>query len=141
MEIMKKYLFSLALLMSFPYSAQAMDCSFKYNLKGWSAFYRTGTGAGAVSCSNGQSASVKLNLKAGGFTFGVFDITEGKGKFLNVNNINDIYGGYFEVDGHAGFVKSVEGRALPFKPIFFSMTGKGTGYNLGFSLGAVIVSK
>jgi len=138
---MKKYLLSLAILMAFSCQAQAMDCEIKYNLKGWSVFYKTSTGTGVVSCSNGQATNVKLNVKGGGFTFGVFNITEGKGKFSGVKKISDVFGGYFEMGGHAGFIKSVEGRVLPFKSVALSMSGKGTGYNLGWSLGGVRISK
>ncbi len=138
---MKKYLLSLAILMSFSYQAQATDCKITYNLKGWSAFFKTVKGAGTVSCSNGQSANVNLSMKGGGFTFGSFNIKEGAGRFSGVKNISDIYGGYFAMDGHAGAGKEVEGRTLPFKAVKLSMKGKGRGVNLGFSMGSFRISK
>jgi len=150
---MKKYLLSLALLMPFSYTVQAADtlqvaaavqttnCEIKYNLKGWSAFFKTVKGTGTVSCSNGQSANVKLSMKGGGFTFGSFNIKDGTGRFSGVKNISDIYGGYFAMDGHAGAGKEVEGRTLPFKAVKLSMKGKGRGVNLGFSMGSFRISK
>jgi len=138
---MKKYLLSLAILMSFSYQAQATDCTIKYNLKGWSAFYKTMDGTGVVSCSNGKNATVKLSLKGGGITFGAFNIKDGAGKFSGVKSINDIYGGYFSIDGHAGAGKEVEGRTLPFKAVKLSMKGKGRGVNLGWSMGSFKISK
>jgi len=138
---MKKYLLSLAILMSFSFQAQATDCKIKYNLKGWSAFFKTMNGTGVVSCSNGQSANVKLSMKGGGLTFGSFNITEGAGNFSGVKNISDIYGGYFAMDGHAGAGKAVEGRSLPFKSVKLSMKGKGRGVNLGWSMGSFKITK
>ena len=140
-SLVKKYLLRVVILMSFSYTAQAMDCNITYNLKGWSAFYRTATGSGVLSCSNGQSANVKLNLKGGGFTVGVIDITAGKGKIFGVKNINDVFGGHFAMGVHAGFVKSVEARLVPHKTGALRMHGKGTGYNLGFDLGALKINR
>ncbi|NOQ17399.1 MAG: hypothetical protein GQ581_10105 [Methyloprofundus sp.] len=138
---MKKYLLSVAILMSCSYAAQAMDCNITYNLKGWSAFYKTATGTGMLSCSNGQSANVKLNLKGGGFTIGVIDITAGKGKVFGVKSINDVFSGHFTMGAHAGFIKSVEGRLVPHKTGVLRMHGKGTGYNIGFYLGALKIKR
>jgi len=141
--MMKKYLLNTlmgaACLLS-PLLVEAADCTIKYNLKGWSAFYKTAQGTGVVSCSNGKSQAVKLTLKGGGFTFGSLSIVNGKGRVIGASKIQDVYGGYFAIDGHAGFNKSVEARALLFKPVSLSMSGKGTGYNLGWSMGSLKIS-
>ena len=54
------------------------ECKMTYNLKGWSAFYKTATGGGTITCSNGQTARVKIRAKGGGITFGKFTIERAK---------------------------------------------------------------
>ncbi len=121
--------------------AQAEDCELKYKLKGWAAFYKTYKGSGTVTCPSGKKAKVKLSLKAGGFTFGAYKIKDGKGIIRGVQKIDDIYGNSFMMDGDAGFDKSVEGRWAPKGSRTRTLSGKGTGYNLGFSLGALNIQK
>lgn len=127
-------------LMSFS-AAHAEDCDLKYTLKGWAAFYKTYNGTGTVSCPSGKTANVKLSLKAGGFTFGAYEVTDGKGKIRGVRNIGDIYGSSFMMDGDAGFIKSVEGRWAPKGSQTRTLSGKGKGYDIGWSLGSLNIEK
>ncbi len=128
------------LFMSFT-SAQAEECELKYTMKGWSAFYKSYKGTGTVSCPSGKRANVNLSLQGGGFTFGASEITEGKGKILGVTQISDIYGGGFAIGGHAGFITSIEGRVIPKGSHTITLSGKGKGYDLGWSLGSFKISK
>ncbi|GFO72434.1 hypothetical protein BJAS_P2673 [Bathymodiolus japonicus methanotrophic gill symbiont] len=122
-------------------TAQAEDCDLKYTMKGWAAFYKTYQGIGTVTCPSGKSAKVKLSLKGGGFTFGAYEVTDGKGKIRGVTKIDDIYGSSFMMDGDAGFIKSVEGRWAPRSSRTVTFSGKGKGYDLGWSLGALNIQK
>ncbi len=129
-------------LFFFPFSSlQAEECSLKYTLKGWAAFYKTYNGTGVVSCPSGKRAKVNLSLKGGGFTFGAYEITDGKGTIRGINNIDDIYGGSFMIDGDAGFIKSVEGRWVPKGSRSVTLSGKGTGYHLGWAMGSFRITK
>ncbi|MDF1584398.1 MAG: hypothetical protein P1P78_13975 [Methyloprofundus sp.] len=128
-------------LMSFSFTAKAEECDLKYTMKGWSAFYKTYKGSGVVTCPSGKKANVNLSLQGGGFTFGASEITEGKGKIRGVQSIDDIYGGAFELGGHAGFGKSVEVRWIPRGARTVTLSGKGTGYDLGWSMGSFKISK
>jgi len=128
-------------LMSFSFTAKAEECDLKYTMKGWSAFYKTYKGSGVVTCPSGKSANVNLSLTGGGFTFGASEIIEGKGKVRGVKSIDDIYGGAFALGGHAGFGKSVEVRWIPRGSRAVSLSGKGTGYDLGWSMGSFKISK
>jgi len=121
--------------------AKAEECSLEYTMKGWSAFYKAYKGTGTVSCPSGKSAKVKLSLKGGGITFGASEITAGKGKIKGVNKIDDIYGGGFAIGGHAGFNKSIEGRVVPRGSRTITLSGKGKGYDLGWSMGSFKISK
>lgn len=122
-------------------SVQAEECDLKYTMKGWSAFYKTYKGTGTVNCPSGISAQVNLSLQGGGFTFGASEITEGKGKIRGVTKIDDIYGGAFALGGHAGFNKSIEGRWIPRGARTVTLSGKGKGYDLGWSMGSFKISK
>lgn len=122
-------------------AAQAEDCDLKYTMKGWAAFYKTYQGTGTVTCPSGKSANVKISLKAGGFTFGAYEVTEGKGKIRGIQKIDDIYGSSFMMDGDAGFIKSVEGRWAPKGSRTITFSGKGKGYDLGWAMGALRIEK
>lgn len=140
---MKKRLLGLAVgsIFLISFNAQAETCTMKYNMKGWSAFYKTYKGTGVVTCPSGKSATVNLSLKGGGFTFGASNITNGKAKLHGINKLSDIYGGAFALGGHAGFTKSVEGRWVPRGSRSLTLSGKGTGYDIGWSMGAFKISK
>ena len=57
-----------------------ITCKMSFEIHGWSAFYKTSSGSGSVTCSNGQHMTVHLRSKGGGLTFGKSSI-EGIGKF------------------------------------------------------------
>ncbi|NOQ16969.1 MAG: hypothetical protein GQ581_07910 [Methyloprofundus sp.] len=123
------------------FNAQAENCTMEYNMKGWSAFYKSYKGTGVVSCPSGKSAKVNLSLTGGGFTFGASEIIEGKGKLHGIEKLDDIYGGAFALGGHAGFGKSIEGRWVPRGARAVTLTGKGKGYDLGWSMGSFKIMK
>ena len=56
-------------------------CRMTFNLKGWSAFYKTAQGDGTITCDNGQKAKVRIKAKGGGITFGKSEIVGGTGRF------------------------------------------------------------
>ena len=110
-----------------------IDCELKYRLAGWSAFYKTANGDGTITCDNGQSMRVALTLKGGGVTFGKTKIDDGRGKFSEVSNINDLLGGYAEAGAEAGAVKSTEAKVLTNGTATLALAGKGEGWSIGIS--------
>ncbi len=110
-----------------------IDCELKYWLAGWSAFYKTAKGEGTIKCDNGQSMRVALILKGGGVTFGKTKIDDGRGKFSEVSNINDLLGGYAEAGVEAGAVKATEAKVLTNGTATLALAGKGEGWNIGIS--------
>ena len=93
-------LLGISLLLTFVAASSAFAdrgmtaCTMKYNLKGWSAFYKTASGSGMIRCDNGQKANVKISAKGGGLTAGKTDIRDGNGSFSKVSSINDLFGRY-----------------------------------------------
>ena len=135
----------LALIIStfFLYSASAIaemtNCKIRYSLKGWSFFYKEYRGSGLITCSNGQSSKVSIITRGGGLTVGKSEISNGKGTFSKVKNINEIFGTYVAVSGHAGATTSVEGQAMTKGEVSLALSGKGRGFDLGFTLGAFTI--
>src|SRR5437762_3698862 len=74
--------------------ATKKNCDMTYNLRGWSAIYKTAKGEGTITCDNGQTASVVISVHGGGATFGKTEIYNGKAEISGVRSINDIFGSY-----------------------------------------------
>jgi len=113
-----------------------IKCKLTYNLKGWSAFYRSGIGDGRITCSNDQAVDVRIRTQGGGVTFGKFEVIGGKGTFSAVRDIRDLYGGYVEAGVHAGAGGSADARAMFKGNVNLSLAGTGEGVNLGFAFGS-----
>ena len=116
-------------------------CTMKFNLKGWSVFYKTAEGFGQVTCNNGQSANVRIKLTGGGLSFGNMEILDGRGIFTEVLNINEVYGGYVAAEAHAGAVKSAQASVYTKGNISLALTGHGRGFNIGIDFGRLEISK
>ena len=125
-----------------PGAAQAafISCQLDYRAHAWSIFYKNVTGSGTVACSDGSSARGKLKLHGGGFTLGVSDI-EGGARFSEVRELDEVFGTYVSAEGHAGAVKSVEGRVMTKGSVSLSQAGKGRGFDLGFAFGGFSVRR
>jgi hypothetical protein len=119
----------------------AVECNMKFNLKGWSVFYKTAEGSGRVVCSNGEKANVKINVTGGGLTFGKMDIRDGNGTFSEVIHINEIFGPYVAAEVHAGAVKSAQASVYTKGEISLALTGTGRGMNIGIDFGKLDILK
>ena len=120
-------------------SQDMTSCTMTYRMNGWSFVYKQYDGVGYISCSNGQRAQVGLASKSIGFTIGKSEI-EGTGVFSDVRNLNEIYGHYAALEGHAGVTKSFDGQILTSGEISLVLSGKGRGVDIGVTLGALTVS-
>ena len=116
-------------------------CTMKFKLKGWSVFYKTAEGTGQITCSNGQSANVKINFTGGGLSFGKMEILDGHGTFSGALNIKETYGGYVAAEAHAGAVKSAQASVYTKGDISLALTGSGRGFNIGIDFGRLEISK
>ena len=116
-------------------------CNMKFNLKGWSVFYKTAEGSGRVTCNNGEKANVKINVTGGGLTFGKMDIRDGNGTFSEVIHIDEIFGPYLAAEAHAGAVKSVQASVYTKGEISLALSGTGRGMNIGIDFGKLEISK
>jgi hypothetical protein len=130
----------MAAAVSIPASA-GTTCTMKFNMAGWSAFYKTASGTGTIRCSNGQKASVKVSSKGGGITFGKSKIKDGIGKFSEVDSISELFGSYVQGEAHAGAGKSTKASAMTKGEVSLSLVGKGEGVDVGISFGRFTIER
>lgn len=118
-------------------SAFAMTkCRMTYDLKGWSAIYKTSRGTGHITCSNGQEATVDIVTHGGGVTFGTSKVIGGKGDFSEVEDISGVYGSYGEATVHAGAGASANARVMFKGNVSLALSGVGQGINFGIAFGS-----
>ena len=122
-------------------SAASVKCEMKFTMKGWSAFYKRANGNGTISCSNGQSANVKLEARGGGLTAGKSSIENGNGEFSSVKNIDEIFGSYVAAEAHAGAVKSSGARVMTKGEVTLALSGTGRGWDLGVAFGRFKITR
>src|SRR5690349_1912913 len=122
-------------------AAANIDCTMKFTLKGWSAFYKTAEGSGTVSCNNGQSVNVKLSAKGGGLTVGKSTIEDGHGQFSQVASLDELFGSYVAAEAHAGAGKSSGAQVMTKGEVSLALSGTGRGFDLGVAFGALTISR
>ena len=118
-----------------------VKCTMTFNLKGWSAFYKTSSGDGTITCDNGETAKVTITAKGGGITFGKSEITDGTGKFTGARNLEEVLGSYAQSEAHAGAGKSADAQAMTKGEISLTLSGKGRGVDLGFAFGKFTIER
>jgi hypothetical protein len=114
-------------------------CELKFELSGWSVFYRTASGTGTVSCDNGQRLPVKIRAKGGGLTVGKTKIETGTGEFTGVFNIRDVLGAYASSEAHVGVSRSAKAMAMTKGSVSLALAGKGKGWDLGIAFGKFVI--
>ena len=122
------------------HAGNTITCKLRFSMSGWSVFYKTASGSGTVSCSNGQRMSVGIDAKGGGLTFGKSRITDGTGEFAGVHDIKDVLGTYATAEAHAGAQKSAKAQAMTKGEVSLALAGKGKGWDLGVAFGKFTIS-
>lgn len=112
-----------------------VECTMNFDLKSWSAFYKSSKGDGTIRCDNGQTAKVLIKAKGGGITFGKSEVINGTGNFTGVRRMNELFGSYAQSEVHAGAGKSAAAQALTKGEVSLALSGKGHGVDLGFAFG------
>lgn len=122
-------------------AADDLDCKLAYQVDGWSLIYKHATGTGTVTCNNGKSLPVKITAQAIGLTAGKWEIHDGKGRFSDIHNINDVLGAYAQAEANAGVVKSGSAQVLTKGTVSLALAGTGEGVNLGVDVGRFELSR
>ena len=116
-------------------------CEMTFDLKGWSAFYKTAKGTGTIRCDNGQTASVRIKAKGGGITFGKSEVVGGTGKFSEARSIDELFGSYVQSEAHIGAGKSASAQAMTKGEISLALSGTGRGVDIGFAFGKFTIER
>lgn len=122
-------------------SEPMVKCELSYNLQGWSIIYKHAEGAGTVTCSNGESAPVKISVVGGGLTAGKYRVENGKGEITRVHGIAEVFGDYVQAGAEAGVVRSAQAQVLTKGTTSLALSGTGQGINLGVSVGKFTISR
>src|SRR5258708_34464874 len=121
----------MILLVAAASAAEAMTtCEMKFDMKGWSIFYKVSSGSGWITCDNGQTANVNLQAKGGGLVAGKSEIRDGTGKFNEVSDIDDLYGTYVAGSATAGAGNSASAGGGKKGEVSPGLAGKGKGVEL-----------
>jgi len=121
--------------------AQDLSCRLDFTMSGWSIFYKTASGTGTVSCSNGQRMAVQIETRGGGLSIGRSRIDDGAGVFSGVHSINEVLGGYVSAEAHAGAVRSANAQVVTKGPVSLALSGTGDGWDLGVAFGSFRISQ
>jgi len=142
---MKKMMAAAAVLvLGIAPAAQAagnIDCELHYNLSGWSAFYKTASGTGTITCDNGTSIPVKITAKGGGLTVGRTTITDGRGRFTGAYTLNDLLGTYAAAEVHASASRATDAQAMTKGDVSLALAGTGQGWSLGIGFGKFVIER
>ncbi len=65
----------------------------------------------------------------------------GHGKFSKAASIKELFGDYATAEAHGGVVKSGSAQALTKGEVSLSLTGTGSGIDIGFDFGKFTISK
>ena len=118
-----------------------LDCRLDFAMSGWSIFYKTASGSGTVSCSNGQRMAVQIETRGGGLSIGKSRIDDGAGVFSGVRSIREVLGGYASAEAHAGAVRSANAQVVTKGPVSLALSGTGDGWDLGVAFGSFRISE
>lgn len=118
-----------------PAPAAEIDCEMRFNLSGWSVFYKRSSGNGTITCNNGQSMRVRLEARGGGLSVGKSRIENGVGEFSGVNDISELLGSYASAEAHAGAGASAKGQVVTKGEVSLALSGTGKGWDLGVAIG------
>jgi hypothetical protein len=130
-----------AFLFAAPLAHASTTCRMTFTMSGWSAFYKTSSGTGRITCDNGQTAAVRVTSKGGGITFGRSKIRDGLGRFTPVQNIHELFGSYGQGEAHAGAGKSTSASVVTKGDISLTLTGKGSGVDVGIDFGKFTIER
>ena len=117
-----------------------VDCNLRFDMKGWSVIYKSASGAGTITCDNGQKMDVTVSAKGGGLSVGKQKIEGGTGDFSGVSDIKETLGGYASAEAHVGAAKSGTAQILTKGDVQLKLAGAGKGWDVGVTFGKFTIS-
>lgn len=132
---------AIALVAPAAQAAGPVDCKLTFQMSGWSAFYKTASGTGTVTCDNGQKMNVSVEARGGGLSFGKSKIEDGVGEFSGVKDIKEVLGSYATAEASAGASKSSGAQAMTNGDVSLALAGTGKGWDLGVTFGKFTIAQ
>ena len=123
------------------HAAGNIDCQLRFNLSGWSIFYKTASGSGTISCDNGARIPVRISAKGGGLTVGKSTVHDGHGRFTGAYSVNDLFGTYGGAEVHAGASRSGNAQVVTKGNVSLALAGTGKGWDIGVGFGNFVISR
>ncbi|MBS0433073.1 MAG: hypothetical protein JSS21_11820 [Proteobacteria bacterium] len=114
-------------------AAADLECKMKFAMKGWSVIIKKAEGRGVVTCANGESMPVHLEVIGGGLTAGKWQIDDGTGSFTDVHHIREVLGSYAQGEASAAAIKAGTAQVLTKGTVSLALAGVGQGIDLGLS--------
>jgi hypothetical protein len=132
----------LSLVLASPVAAARgkVDCNLRFDMEGWSVLYKTASGAGRITCDNGQKMAVTVSAKGGGLSVGKQKIVGGTGDFSGVSDIKETLGSYASAEAHAGAAKSGTAQVLVKGNTELKLAGAGQGWDVGITFGKFTIA-
>jgi hypothetical protein len=124
-----------------PAQAREIDCEMRFELSGWSVFYKRSSGTGKIRCNNGQSMAVVLEARGGGLSFGKSKIVNGRGEFSGVDDISELLGAYASAEAHAGAGRSSKASVVTKGEVSLALSGTGKGWDVGIAFGNLTIKQ
>jgi len=106
------------------------SCTMAFESTEWALVVEAGNGQGKVTCENGQSADVRIELSGLGAALGEMKIDKGRAVFTNVKSIDEVFGSYTGSGGGGGAIKAGGGAALTKGDVSVVLYGVGRGMDL-----------
>lgn len=122
-------------------SSADLECKMHFTMKGWSAIIKKARGHGKVTCSNGESMPVNLEMVGGGLTAGKWQIDDGTGTFTDVHHISEVLGSYAQGEATAAAGKAGTAQVLTKGTVSLALAGVGQGIDLGLSGAKFTISR
>ncbi len=118
-----------------------LECKLSFSMKGWSAIVKKAQGHGTVTCGNGESMPVNLEVIGGGLTAGKWQIDQGTGTFTDVHRISEVLGSYAQGEASAAAGKAGTAQVLTKGTVSLALAGVGQGIDLGLSGAKFTISR
>jgi hypothetical protein len=125
-------------------SKKKTSCTLSFDLKGWSAVYKSASGSGKITCDNGEKADVKLSAKGAGLTAGKYVVKGGRGKFSAVGSIRDLFGRYASAGtsvSAGGAPVAADLQVVSKGKVTLGLAGASFGVNVGVSVGELTIKQ
>lgn len=126
----------LALLVALPVLAEEemaeskIKCEMAFSMKGWAALYRTASGSGTITCSNGEKIEVVLESRGFGLAAGEAEVSDARGVFSPVVNTEELLGTYIGRSAVAAAGKADAAGAFTKGDVSLAVYGEGEGKGL-----------